>query len=528
MDRKQILARLEAATEPWDILVIGGGATGAGVAVDAASRGYSVVLLEQHDFGKGTSSRSTKLVHGGVRYLEQGNIPLVMEALKERGLLRQNAPHLVHDLPFVVPNYDWWEAPFYGMGLKVYDLLAGRFGFGKSRLLSKEEILDELPTIKQEGLRGGVLYYDGQFDDARLLINLITTAHTQGALPLNYCPVVSISKDAEGYVNGVIARELESGKELKIPAKVIINASGAFTDSVRRMADASAKKMIAPSQGIHLVFERSLMPGKSAIMVPHTSDGRVMFAIPWHQHVLVGTTDTAISEASLEPLPYEHEIEFILETAGRYLSRPPARSDVLSVFVGIRPLVKMEGAASTSALSRDHTIHIDKSGLLTICGGKWTTYRHMAEEAVEHASMLAKLEERPCITKDLKIHGHSPYAPELGHMFVYGSDRPRIEEIAQGNKELGEKLHESLPYTGAEVVFAARHEMCMKVEDFLARRSRALFLNSKAAFESAAKVAQLMAAELNKDSKWVQEQVQEFSELAGNYSLAATLSRGKK
>ena len=526
MDRTQLLERVLDRSTPWDMIIIGGGATGAGVAVDAAARGYEVLLLEGYDFGKGTSSRSTKLVHGGVRYLEQGNIPLVMDALKERGLMRQNAPHLVTDLPFVVPNYDWWEAPFYGMGLKVYDMLAGKYGFGKSRLLSKEEILEEIPTIKQDGLRGGVLYYDGQFDDARLLINLISTAAEQGATVLNYAPVTAISKDEEGYVNGVIFTDEESGKEIKAEARVVINATGAFVDRVRQMADPSVQKMIAPSQGIHLVFERSVLPGSSAIMVPHTSDGRVMFAIPWHDHVVVGTTDTAIEDASPEPRPFDHEIEFILETAGRYLAKPPSRADVKSVFVGIRPLVKAAGASSTAALSRDHTIHIDNTGMLTICGGKWTTYRHMAEEAVDHAVTLAKLHERECRTKTLAIHGYHKFRAELGHMYVYGSDFEKIQELIASDKLLGEPMHADLPFTRAEVIWATRHEMARSVEDFLARRTRALFLNSSAAMAMAPEVARIMALELKRDSSWVNEQLAQFKTLADQYCLHGAAARG--
>jgi glycerol-3-phosphate dehydrogenase len=522
MDRAAILKRISDHPHVWDMVIIGGGATGVGVAVDAASRGFDVLLLEQHDFGKGTSSRSTKLVHGGVRYLEQGNVSLVMEALKERGLLRNNAPHLVHDLPFIVPNYDWWEAPFYGLGLKVYDMLAGKYGFGQSRLLSKAEILEIIPTIKTEGLRGGVLYYDGQFDDSRLLINLVTTAAEQGAALLNYAPVKTITKDSEGYVDGVIATDSESGTELKVKAKVVINATGAFTDSVRKLADESIQPMVAPSQGIHLVFDRSIMPGDSAIMVPHTSDGRVMFAIPWHQHVLVGTTDTPIEKPTLEPLPLEQEIEFILETAGRYLETAPTRKDVLSVFVGIRPLVKMQGAASTAVLSRDHTIHFDASGLLTICGGKWTTYRNMAEDCVDHAITLARLEDRPCVTKNLHIHGYRTNNQNSAELSVYGSDAEKIKELVATNTQLGERLHPQLPYCGAQVVFAVRAEMCRTVEDFLARRVRALFLNAQAAAECAPAVAKLMAAELKLDTKWVQEQVSSFEKLAKQYSLTGT------
>ena len=320
MTREEMLARARARREAWDLVIVGGGASGVGVAVDAAARGYDVLLLEQHDFGKGTSSRSTKLVHGGVRYLEQGNVALVLEALKERGLLRQNAPHLVSDLAFVVPNYEWWEAPFYGMGLKVYNLLAGRYGFGTSEILSREETLARLPTIKTEGLRGGVVYYDGQFDDARLLVNLVTTAAEQGAVLLNYAPVTGVTRDAEGFVDGVVARDLETGEELRAGARLVINCTGPFTDGVRRLAEPSAAPLIAPSQGAHLVFDRSFLPTDTAIMVPHTNDGRVMFAIPWHGHTLVGTTDTAIDAPGIEPRPFPQEVDFILETAGLYLA----------------------------------------------------------------------------------------------------------------------------------------------------------------------------------------------------------------
>jgi glycerol-3-phosphate dehydrogenase len=391
MTRPEMLDRLHSHQGEWDIIIVGGGATGVGVAIDAASRGYDALLLEVNDFGKGTSSRSTKLVHGGVRYLEQGNISLVMEALKERGILRRNAPHLVSDLAFVVPNYDWWEAPFYGLGLKIYNILSGKYGFGPSKVLSREETLGRLPTINRDGLRGGVVYYDGQFDDARLLINMVATAAEQGATLINYCCVTGLTKDSDGFVNGVIAQDEESGEEFSATAKVVVNATGPFTDALRRLADPSVKPMIAPSQGVHLVFDRSFLPGDAAIMVPHTSDGRVMFAIPWHGHTLVGTTDTPIPEPTLDPSPMEEEIEFILKTAGQYLHKAPTRSDVLSVFTGIRPLVKAANSSNTAALSRDHTIHIDESGLLNIAGGKWTTYRNMAEDCVNHAAILGKL-----------------------------------------------------------------------------------------------------------------------------------------
>ena len=523
MNRTDMLNRARSRTKPWDIVIIGGGATGAGIAVDAATRGLDVLLLERQDFGKATSSRSTKLVHGGVRYLEQGNVSLVMEALKERGLLLQNAPHLVHDLAFVVPNYSWWEAPFYGIGMKVYDLLAGKYGFGKSRILSREETLERLPTIQTEGLRGGVLYYDGQFDDSRLLIHLLMTAAEHDATLLNYAAVTEITKGDDGFINGVVAVDGESGRQIIAQTRVVINATGMFTDEIRRLDEPDAPRMVAPSQGIHLVFERSFLRGDTAIMVPHTSDGRVMFAIPWHEHTLVGTTDTPIDAPSYDPLPFEKEIEFVLETASLYLSRPPKRSDILSVYTGIRPLVKAEGAAKTSALSRDHTIHVDGSGLLTIVGGKWTTYRRMAEDCVDHAITLGSLPESDCRTHHLKIHGYDVDIDGLSGMGVYGSDADAIRKLADDNPDLARTLHPALPYIAAEVVWAVRHEMARTLDDVLARRVRALFLNSGAAIEMAPAVAALMARELNQNEAWISAQLAAFSVIAAGYQADSAI-----
>ena len=519
MNRQNMLDRVAARQTPWDMVVIGGGATGVGVAIDAASRGFEVLLLEAQDFGKGTSSRSTKLIHGGVRYLEQGNISLVMEALKERGLLRQNAPHLVHDLAFIVPNYSWWEAPFYGIGMKVYDLLAGKYGFGRSRILSAEETIERLPNLQTEGLRGGVVYYDGQFDDTRLLIHMAATAADHGATLLNYAPVLEITRDEDGFANGVVCRDEESGRQFSVSARVVINATGMFADNVRRMTDPQAKKMIAPSQGIHLVFERSFLRADSAIMVPHTSDGRVLFAIPWHQHTVVGTTDTPIQEPSYEPLPFEEEIDFILDTAARFLSRPPTRKDILSVYVGIRPLVRAEGdgGEKTSALSRDHTIHIDSAGLITIVGGKWTTYRHMAEDCVNHAITLGRLDDVACPTRSLKLHGYHDSPDELGDLWVYGADAAGVKAIAAADPDLLAPMHPDLTYCAAEIIWAVRHEMARTVEDALARRTRALFLNAAAAISLAPAVAEIMARELGCDRAWIEHQIESFCALARQY-----------
>lgn len=521
MTRPEMIHSLRSHGGEWDILIVGGGATGVGIAIDAASRGYKTLLVEAHDFGKGTSSRSTKLVHGGVRYLEQGNISLVMEALKERGLMRQNAPHLVSNLAFVIPNYDWWETPFYGLGLKLYNLLSGKYGFGASKILSREETLQRLPTISQEGLRGGVVYFDGQFDDARLLINMVQTAAEQGATLVNYLPVTQLTQDKDGFVNGAVAVDKETGERFCIAAKVVVNATGAFTDSVRKMADPDVESMISPSQGVHLVFDGSFLAGKNAIMVPHTSDGRVLFAIPWHGHTLVGTTDTPISEATLEPMATEAEIEFILSTAAEYLERAPRRSDVLSVFTGVRPLLRAGGASAgnTAALSRDHTIRIDESGLMSIAGGKWTTYRHMAEDCVNQAATLGRLPERDCATRTLPIHGHTDAAEEKGHLSTYGSDTGQIERLMADDPSLAEPLCDELPYVAAQVVWACRAEMAESVEDVLARRLRALFLNSRAALAIAPKTAAIMAKELGRSDEWQNRSLKLFHDTAAHFVL---------
>jgi glycerol-3-phosphate dehydrogenase len=522
MNRDAMLARLARQHDPWDIVVIGGGATGAGVAVDAASRGYSVLLLEQSDFGKGTSSRSTKLVHGGVRYLAQGNVALVVDALRERAALRANAPHLVRPLPFVVPSYSWWETPFYGTGLKLYSLLAGRHGFGDSAILSRRAALTRVPTLRTTGLRGGVTYFDGQFDDARLLVNLVQTAAEHGAVVLNYVRVAGLTKNLAGSVDGVVARDLEADREIRIPARVVINATGPFADGVRHLAAAESRALIAPSQGIHLVFDGSFLPGDSGIMVPKTPDGRVMFAVPWHGHTLVGTTDTPIGEVSLEPRPLEQEIAFVLETAAHYFERPPTRADVLSTFAGIRPLVGRGQTRNTAAISRDHTILVESSRLVTITGGKWTTYRHMAEDAVDKAATAAGLPPKRCVTATLRIHGWEVGPDRPGNLAMYGSDATEIEDIVRQNAALGEPLHATLPSIGAEVLWAARSEMARTVEDVLARRCRTLFLDARAASAMAPQVAAILARALGHDAAWERQQVAAFRALAQEYLPPAT------
>ena len=515
MDRDSMIRRVREG-RAWDFIIVGGGATGLGVAIDAASRGYGTLLLEQSDFAKGTSSRSTKLVHGGVRYLRQGNVALVIDALKERGILLANAPHLVRNLSFVVPNYEWWEGPFYGIGLKMYDLLAGKQGFGRSRILSRDRTLQLLPTLDPVGLNGGVIYYDGQFDDARLAVNMAQTAAEQGAAVVNYARVTGLVKES-GEVAGVVARDEESGEELELRSAVVVNATGAFTDSVRKMDQPDARSIIRPSQGVHLVLPRDFLPGESAIMVPRTDDGRVLFAIPWLERVVVGTTDTPVDQADLEPRPMEEEIKFLLEHAGRYLDRDPERADVLSVFAGLRPLVGGGDDESTAGLSRDHTLLISESGLVTITGGKWTTYRKMAEDTVDQAATLAGLEDRPCETRELRIHGYHPNAMRFGELSHYGSDATALRALLDEAPRYGERLHPRLAVRAGEVVWAARQEMARTVEDVLSRRNRSLLLDARASIQAAPAVAELLAEELGRDSSWVERQVETFREVAGSY-----------
>jgi glycerol-3-phosphate dehydrogenase len=504
VNRAASVRKIGARDAPWDIAVIGGGATGVGIAVDASARGHSVCLVERDDFGKGTSSRSTKLIHGGVRYLRQGNVSLVIEALRERDILHRNAPHLVHDLPFIVPGYSWWETAYYGLGLRLYDLLAFRHGFSRSRRLGREEVLTHIPNLEGGGLCGGVLYHDGQFDDARLLIDLARTAETHGAALLNYAPVVELTRDAGGRVNGLVFLDRETDIRHTVRAHCVINATGAFSDTVRRMGDPNARPMIAPSQGAHLVLDGSFLAGDVALMIPRTSDGRVLFAIPWQGHTLIGTTDTPIENVSPEPIAIEKEVAFLLDTAGRYLARKPKRSDVLSVFAGIRPLVKSSGV-TTAALSRDHTIEVGRSGLFSIAGGKWTTYRQMAEDCVDHAARFAKLDERPCVTRTLAVPG-----PSAGLM----------NEMLNANRHLERLLHPLLPVRAVDVVWAVRFEMARTVEDVLSRRTRALLLNARAALDMVSAVAELMAAELGRDSAWQTEQVAQFTAVAQGYLLS--------
>lgn len=501
----------------WDVVVIGGGATGLGSAVDAAARGYRTLLLESHDFAHGTSSRSTKLIHGGVRYLAQGNVGLVREALAERGLLLRNAPQLVHPRDFVVPAYHWHELPYYGTGLKLYDLLAGRLRLGWSHWISRTEVLKRIPTIRGKDLHGGILYTDAQFDDSRLAITLARTLTDLGGTALNYAAVVGFTR-RDGRIAGLIARDVETGLELTVRARSVINATGVFADTLRRLDDPDAEPLLTLSQGAHLVLDRSFMPGDTALMVPRTDDGRVIFAIPWHDHVLVGTTDTPTDELATEPRSSSDDIAYLTDYVGRYLDRQPARADILSTYAGLRPLLRGQAGSQTSKLSREHAVVVSRSGLVTITGGKWTTYRRMAIDAVDEAARIAHLPRVPSPTATLKLHG---WQQDVSHgddpLSVYGSDAADLKALGADHPEWNQPLHPSLPYRQGEVIWAARHEAARSVQDVLARRTRALFLDCRASIEAAPIVARLLAAELGRDQQWEERQTAEYRTLAARF-----------
>ncbi len=511
--RKDILRDISTTPE-WDVLVVGGGATGLGAALEAATRGYRTLLLEARDFAKATSSRSTKLVHGGVRYLQQGNVKLVLEALRERGRMLRNAPHLAHRRAFIVPAYALWEFPFYGIGLTLYDVLAGKEGLGRSKILGKDAVFTELPTVKREGLSGGILYYDGQFDDARYAIALLLTLFEQGGCALNYAPVTGLLKQ-NGAICGAIANDSESGTSFECRAKVVINATGIFADDVRRMDEPAAKKTVTVSQGSHFVLPREFLPGNAALMIPRTSDGRVLFAIPWHERVVVGTTDDPVPQAEYDPQAMTDERNFLMAHIEKYLGRRPKAQEILSMWSGQRPLVQKAEASSTAAISRDHTVMISKSKLVTITGGKWTTYRKMGEDVIDRATGAVGLAAAPSKTAELRLHGYQQPATDVQKWpQLYGSDWAQIEAMPS---ELQSPLHPKLPFLKAEVVWAARYEMARTLEDVLARRLRALFLDARASIEAAPEAAQLLAEELGQDELWARQQVAAFDAIAEHY-----------
>lgn len=513
--RNNMIARLEAR-EKWDVLVIGGGATGLGIAIDAAGRGYHTLLAEKNDFAQGTSSRSTKLVHGGVRYLAQGNIKLVREALRERGIMLNNAPHVCRRTAFIIPAYKWHHRFWYGIGLKLYDLMSGRLSLGKTRILKKETVIKMLPTVNEKKLRGGILYYDGQFDDARLAINMMQTAIEQHATVINHLEVKKLLHK-NGKVNGAELYDHISNRLYTVYAGTVINATGVFAGALMKEDDHLAHDIISASQGIHIVLPRKFFPGEQALMIPKTDDDRVLFAIPWHEKVIVGTTDTPVDTLSEEPVAMEAEIEFLISHFNRYHQTAIRRSDVLSVFAGLRPLVKRKDIRNTAALSRDHTLIVSASGMITITGGKWTTWRKMAEDAVNRAVETGGLQQKKCVTKALHIHG---YAEEktTDHLQYYGADAAAIKALMT-EPGMNALLHAAYPFTIAEVIWAIRSEMAQTVEDVLARRVRLLFLDAKAAKDAAPVVAELMRKELHYDEAWVKNQLVQFDEIVKRYVL---------
>lgn len=521
MNRDALLKKIHQQDYNTNILVIGGGASGLGTAVDASSRGYNVVLLEQDDFAKGTSSRSTKLVHGGVRYLSQGDIQMVCGALQERGRMRKNAPHLVKDMRFIIGNYRWWEKLYYTIGLTIYDILAGRLGLGRSLPLLKRTVRKEIPALKQGGLRGGVVYHDGQFDDSRMAITLAQTAVDYGAVCLNYMKVEDLVKDEKGKLSGAVAVDQLTGERYTFKADVIINATGVFVDDIMKMDVPETKKKVRPSQGVHLVVDSKFLGGNSALMIPKTKDGRVLFGVPWHGKVVLGTTDTPLNHAELEPRALDEEVNFILDQAGEYLDIKPTRADVLSVFAGLRPLAATnhDNTKKTKEISRNHKIYKSKSGLLTITGGKWTTYREMAEEAVNIGIQMGNLTPKECITKTLKVHGYTEKTDDTSWNYVYGSDAEKINDLIKEDKENRILLHPKYSFNIAHVIWAVREEQAQTVEDVLARRVRALFVDARAAIEMAPKVASVMAKEMNKTGEWIEQQVNGFKALAKCYLL---------
>ena len=503
----------------YDFIIIGGGATGIGIALEASARGYSVVLLEKSDFTKSTSSKSTKLVHGGVRYLAQGDVGLVREAVVERGLLTQNAPHLVKNQSFIIPTHGLFDELQYTIGLTLYDLLAGKFSLGRSKRISKSKTLKRISTINPKKISAGVVYHDGQFDDSRLAINTLQSAEEMGAIVINYCSVTGLLKDEKGKISGVKFIDEEAGKVYEIKGKQIVNATGVFADDVLKMDTPNAEKTIAPSQGVHLVLDKSFLPDNDAIMIPKTDDGRVLFLVPWHNRVVIGTTDTPIEKESLEPIALEEEIEFILNTASRYLIKAPKRSDVLSVFAGLRPLAASKGKGKkTKEISRSHKIFESKSGLLTMVGGKWTTYRKMGEDLVDKTEKNLGWFNIPSKTRHLKIHGYKENVDHSNPLYFYGSDEEAIIKLSKENG-MSDLLSSSLGVMKAQVVWAVRHEMARTVEDVLSRRTRCQLLDARESISMAPEVAKVMAKELGEDEVWQQQQVESYKKVTSNYIL---------
>jgi glycerol-3-phosphate dehydrogenase len=517
LDRDLHVNKLDDPTMLWDILVIGGGATGLGIALDAVARGYKTLLVEQSDFAKGTSSRSTKLVHGGVRYLQQGDVKLVREASIERGLLCRNAPHLVKNQTFIIPIYRQWDKLKYTVGLKLYDWIAGKLSLGSSNFISRKKTLEALPGVSTKGLLGGVMYHDGQFDDSRLAINLVQSIIENGGCAVNYVKVIGLlKKDAK--ISGAQVMDLEKSIVYNVKAKAVINATGVFVDDILGMDNPTSSKLICVSQGVHLVLDKKFYPSSHALMIPETSDGRVLFAVPWHDKVVFGTTDTPVDSASLEPQALEKEINFILETAAAYLVEKPTRKDVLSVFAGLRPLAApKQGEQKTKEISRSHKIIISPSHLFTILGGKWTTYRKMGEDMVNLVENKLEWKQRKAQTAFLHIHGFKENINWEDPFYFYGSDAILLRQSINGTAH--EWISDDLKIHRKQVEWAVEKEMARTVEDVLSRRTRALLLDARESIRICPEVANIMAKALDKDQNWIDKEVATFTDLARQYIL---------
>lgn len=516
MNREAVLAKIKS-TATWDIIVIGGGASGLGIALEAVSRGYTTLLVEQSDFAKSTSSKSTKLIHGGVRYLAQGNVALVREASIERGLLAKNAPHLVKNQTFIIPVYNRWSRFKYTVGLKLYDWISGRLSLGPSAFIPRQMVIEKLPGLIPENLVGGVMYHDGQFDDARLAINLAQTIFDSGGYAINYMKVIDLLKEGDN-ISGITVTDKETDTDYLLQSKVVVNATGVFVDEILQMDLPGTKKNIAASQGIHLVLDQNFFPGTDAMMIPETSDGRVLFIVPWHNKLLIGTTDTPVKNISLEPVALEKEIDFILNTASLYLTRKPERKDIRSVFAGLRPLASpSKKKEKTKEISRSHKILVSGSGLFSIIGGKWTTYRKMGEEMIDAVEKKMYWKHKPGSTANLPVHGHENIISQDDPLYYYGSDKAAIYKII--NEKYKNLVSEKLKIYKAQVIWAIQEEMARTVEDVLSRRTRALLLDARESIRIAPLVARIMAEEMAKNEIWIREQEKKFMEIARNYEV---------
>ena len=441
---------------------------------------------------------------------------MVFDALKERGILLRNAPHLIKKQLFVIPCYTHFERIKYFIGLKLYDWLSGTLSFGSSKSISSKKLLQLFPTINNQNLKGGVTYFDGQFDDARLAINLAKTATEKGAVVLNYCKVTALTKENKK-LDGVIVIDLEEKKEFHLKTKAVINATGVFVDEILKMDEASNKPLVRPSQGVHLVVGKRFLEGTNALLIPETPDNRVLFAVPWHNHVLLGTTDTPLTQHSLEPVALEKEIDFILETVGQYLQIAPSKEDILTVFAGLRPLAASQNnKEKTKEISRDHKIIISSSGLITITGGKWTTYRKMADDTIKSAIKNGLVPVSVCQTNKIPIHGFTTVV-ENSHLDIYGSDAEKIKLLQKENGWMQEQIIAEMSYTKAEIVWCIRYEMARTIEDLLARRLRILFLDARAAMKAAPVVGEILRKELLQTEEWKQSQITNFLKLAKGY-----------